>query len=68
MGQFELIEERAAIRWDTSTMWASREWHHFQRRKLAQAYSIVHAVFSETRFPFSRPRPRLPSSKSQHRD
>ena len=42
MGQLELIEERAAIRFDTGTMWASREWQHFQRRKLANSNSIVH--------------------------
>ena len=47
MGQLELVEEKTAVLWDTSTMWASREWIHFQRCKLAQADAIVHCLCGE---------------------
>lgn len=40
--QEKVAEERASIRWDTNTMWKSREWEHFERSKLEQLDSIVH--------------------------
>ena len=37
-----VAEERASIRWDINTMWQSREWEHFERRKFEQLDSILH--------------------------
>eukprot|EP00092_Neocalanus_flemingeri_P051631 GFUD01060138.1.p1 GENE.GFUD01060138.1~~GFUD01060138.1.p1 ORF type:complete len:182 (+),score=20.90 GFUD01060138.1:112-657(+) len=47
MGQFDVIEEKTAILWDRSTIWASREWLHFQRSKLAEVDAIVHCLCGE---------------------
>lgn len=40
LGQLGPTEER----WDNNTMWESREWKHFQSRKLATMMSINHCL------------------------